>query len=1017
MTQSHSVACPSCGATLKISKASLIGKRVPCPSCKAPFLIEGPKEEYIPLADDPPLVRSFVAVPASVPAKSSGAKSGSTKSSGTKAARPDSADIPLLADEPIRNRRGEPSNVGQSSASNKKRTDSKSDTSIRESGKDSKSGGSRSDSKTFVSKAESNEIRHKALADSSGTDLFDEEAPKPRPARRQSKKTEADVETSEFDSMLTDTEVEDREVGDNVSLARGNKSRTKIRTNAGADEREALPAVPADIEDEEEDPNLGLPPLPPRVRTRGGLAAAERGPIVVWTCVGAGVLVLLLVYVLFSSRPTSVPTVTPTQAAAPDTEEKSSEVAETDKTAADKSAPDKSDAPEGAVEARSLLGRKGKEIAKKPLKGKNPATGLSPSGASSEDADATEQKSSDQTATKPAQAKPDEEANTSPGTNGDKKANTAAKEPIDPKTAVAASGAGHATKPPGGGIGRTIPPFSAAAVDNTTFHFADRKEQVLVVAFLGVECPLANLYAPSLAGLAKHYRGKSVGIIAVNSNAQDTLEQTRAQARVNGLTFPVLKDAGNAVADLFGAERTPEVFVLDAQRTVCYHGMLDDQYGYRERRSTPTKTYAIDAVDALLKSGSVAVAETPVQGCHIGRVTKPSETAKTSYYHDVLPILQNRCQQCHRKGEIGPFALSDYEVVRDWGPTIRDAVVERRMPPWPADQKIGKFANDCSLPEQEINAITQWVDEGCPQGDPAEKPPAKEFANGWNIGKPDSIYSMHESFHVPATGVIDYKGFAISPVFAKDTWVRTVECRFGNRGVVHHMLVLLDFPKDKSRSQDGLVKGFFAAGVPGATHCVFPDGYAKKIPKGARLRVQMHYTPNGTPGDDQSKVGVVLAKGNSFREIQTFALGRPDILIPAGEADHVESSEQAFPMDVTLTTLMPHLHVRGKSFEFFLQGVDGKREPLLSVPKWDFNWQYQYELATPLTVPKGSKLVVEAHWDNSLNNPNNFLPLVDARFGEQTFDEMFIGYINVIPAKTTADAGPAPRPRTGGRRG
>jgi peroxiredoxin len=416
-------------------------------------------------------------------------------------------------------------------------------------------------------------------------------------------------------------------------------------------------------------------------------------------------------------------------------------------------------------------------------------------------------------------------------------------------------------------VGRTIPPFSVSAVDSTTFHSADHQEQVLVVAFLGVECPLANLYAPTLAGLAKHYHGKSVAILAVNSNAQDTLEQARSQARANGLTFPVLKDAGNVVADLFGAEKTPEVFVLDAQRTVRYRGMLDDQYGYRERRSTPTKTYAIDAVDALLKSETVAVAETPVQGCHIGRVTKPSETAKTSYYHDVLPILQNRCQQCHRKGEIGPFALSDYEAVRDWGPTIREAVAERRMPPWPADHKIGKFTNDCSLTDREIASITQWVDEGCPPGDPGEKPPAKEFVSGWNIGKPDNVYSMHEKFHVPATGVVDYKTFAISPVFTKDTWVQAVECRVGNHSVVHHMLVLLDFPKDQSRSQDGLVKGFFAAGVPGATHCVFPDGYAKKIPKGARLKVQMHYTPNGTPADDQSKFGIVLAKGNSFREI------------------------------------------------------------------------------------------------------------------------------------------------------
>jgi hypothetical protein len=197
---------------------------------------------------------------------------------------------------------------------------------------------------------------------------------------------------------------------------------------------------------------------------------------------------------------------------------------------------------------------------------------------------------------------------------------------------------------------------------------------------------------------------------------------------------------------------------------------------------------------------------------------------------------------------------------------------------------------------------------------------------------------------------------------------------------------------------------------------VFPEGYAKKIPKGARLRFQMHYTPNGTPANDQSKFGIVLAKGNSFQEVQTFALGKPDILIPAGDPNHMEWASLTVPADVTLTTLMPHLHVRGKSFEFFIERPGGKEESLLLVPKWDFNWQYQYELEKPLVVPKGSKLVVKAHWDNSVNNPNNILPPVDARFGEQTFDEMFIGYVNAIPSKVIADAGHSARPRRSGKR-
>jgi peroxiredoxin len=1011
MAQSHSVACPACGASLKVTKESLIGKKVPCPSCKNPFVIQGPPAaataEYIPLADDPPL---FSAAPKGDASARSGSVKTSAESGSMKLAATEPDNIPLLPDEPTRRGASANSDSGRGDAGSvdsggdrpkkSKKPASEPEAPARE-GRKGASENTRTDSKggKFASKAESTEF-DLMLADSSGTDLDDDDA-KPRPSTRRgksSKRSAADVDTSEVGSVLNDTDEQDESGPANVPTIRRKRSKTGT-------EVDGIPVARADHDDDDDD---YLPPPPARARSRGGWMVAERGPVVVWTSVGAGVLVLLLLYIFFSSRPTSVPALPPAQPVANENESdaNSSQVAESDK----KEKPDAAENADTPGNGTSLLRHKdkdkantGKANADKPSKADK--KGDSSSGGTSEDADAAPQKSGGMLKPDAAPADAGEEGGkTETGSLGRKELSPRAKNSVDAKTALAMAGAGHKGTSGAGEVGLAIPPFSAAAVDSTTYHSADHKDQVLVVAFLGVECPLANLYAPSLAALARHYHGKSVAVIAVNSNAQDTLEETRAQARTSGLTFPVLKDAGNAVADLFGAERTPEIFVLDAQRTIRYRGMLDDQFGYRERRSKPTRTYVIAAVDALLKAEAVPVAQTPVQGCHIGRVTRPSETAKSSYYRDVLPILQRRCQQCHRKGEIGPFALSDYEVVRDWGSTIRDAVSERRMPPWPADRKIGTFQNDISLSDQEISLITQWVEEGCPQGDSAEKPPAKEFVDGWNIGKPDKVFTMAQPYHVPATGVIEYQKFIVSQVFTKDTWVQGVECRFGNRSVVHHMLVLLDFPKDKARSQDGLIKGFLAAGAPGNTYFVFPPGYAKKIPKGARLRFQMHYTPNGTPTDDVSKFGIVLAKGESFREVQTFALGKPDITIPAGDANHKEWASQPVPMDVTLTALIPHLHVRGKSFEFFVQRPNGEKEPLLSVPRWDFNWQYQYELAEPLVVPKGSQLIVEAHWDNSANNPNNIFPLVDAHFGEQTFDEMFIGYINAIPSKTAPDA-------------
>lgn len=564
--------------------------------------------------------------------------------------------------------------------------------------------------------------------------------------------------------------------------------------------------------------------------------------------------------------------------------------------------------------------------------------------------------------------------------------------------------AADATTPPPAGegprIGRIIPEFSAAAIDNTTYQLKDRNEKVLVVAFMGVQCPLANLYYPNLVELSKKFGGQSVAFVAVNSNGQDTIAAVREQAKAHQVAFPVLKDAGNKVADAFGAQRTPEFFVLDEQRAVRYHGQIDDQYGYQARRQAPSKHYVADAIQNLLAGRPVALAATPLQGCHIGRKGTAGEQAKSSFYRDVLPILQNRCQQCHRVGDIGPFALDDFEACSNWGETIKEAVTERRMPPWPADPEHGKFLHEQRLPDEELATLVKWVDEGCPEGNIADKPPAKAFVDGWNIGQPDEEYAMAKPFTVPATGVVDYQHFVVSPVFTKDVWVQAVECKYGNRSVVHHMLALLHFPKDKKRSQDGLRNGFFAAGAPGANYLVFPPGQAKRIPKGAQLVLQMHYTPNGTATKDQSRLGVILAKEPIEYEVQTYAVGTEDILLKAGDANYTKSYTEPISGNIAVSALMPHLHLRGKSFDITATFPDGKKQKLISVPKWDFNWQYQYQLAEPVRLPKGSKLTVTAAWDNSVNNPNNILPPVDVRFGEQTFDEMFIGYVNyVVPLK------------------
>jgi peroxiredoxin len=969
-----SVVCPSCQSVLTVSKPSLIGKRVACPSCQKPLLIQAPAER----------AEKDVAAPAAKQKSPSGSVPTAQPSRETTKPddRPsskawwDDAALPPLQDEPQSKKPSAETRTSKQGASS-------GSIPIGKQPREGAKSGPVPSPKSSWDDAPLLPLVDEAPAKKS-EEVKKGQQPK-RPASPSKSQFLSEAESSEFNAMLTDTDDEIEPYTPPPLPGRRSRAQDSTQSHPAMptadDESESLlpeaddrpltdapvprrakPSAPRkkSVEPAEEETSYSLSsqeiksvdsrekPRSKKKRRKKGLPASPKQLAI------AGLVVVgLAAAYLFS------------------TSSKSPERLPAVRSGTAGNAADSSDvAQEGGSES-------------------NPAAAVSPVADNKKEEAAVARPLAPETAT--ASGTPSGGSGNAAGGSGGSKAELGS-------LAMAAS-----TRSPAGGpiLGRAIPQFSAAGIDNTTFHSADQHEKILVVAFMGVECPLANLYGPRLVELEHRFHDQSVGFVAINSNAQDTLDAVRDQARSLRITFPVLKDAGNAVADLFGAGRTPEVFVLDEKRTVRYHGAIDDQYGYRHRRSQPIKRYLSDALAAVLSGKDVAQAETPMEGCHIGRTAKASAQATTSFYRDVLPVLQNRCQQCHRKGEIAPFALTDYETIRNWAPTIREAVTDHRMPPWPADPNIGKFANDISLSQGEIDTITKWVDDGCPEGNVSEKPPEKKFVEGWNIGKPDRVFTMPTRYSVRARGVIEYQHFIVSPVFTQDTWVQAVECRFGNRAVVHHMLVLLDFPKDPKKSQDGLTNGFFAAGAPGNTYFVFPKGYAKKIPKGSRLRFQMHYTPNGTAGYDQSRFGIVLAKGSGLKELKTLALGNAKLLIRAGEPDHREWASQPVDIDVLLTTLMPHMHVRGKSFTFSAELADGRKETLLSVPKWDFNWQFAYELSKPLLLKRGSKLVVEAHWDNSTGNPNNILPPVDVQFGEQTWDEMFIGYVNyVLPRKT-----------------
>jgi peroxiredoxin/mono/diheme cytochrome c family protein len=570
---------------------------------------------------------------------------------------------------------------------------------------------------------------------------------------------------------------------------------------------------------------------------------------------------------------------------------------------------------------------------------------------------------------------------------------------------VAAAFAAESSSP----IGREIDGFALQDYRGKTWHLSDFAERKLVVlAFLGVECPLAKLYGPRLAKLAAEFESKGVTFIGIDSNSQDSITELAAYARTHQIAFPLLKDPGNRVADQFGARRTPEVFVLDAERRVRYWGRIDDQYGVGFVRDEPKRHDLRLAIEELLASKSVSVAETAAPGCHIGRVQTPKADASVTYSNQIARLLEKRCVECHRPGEIAPFSLTRYDEVSGWAETIAEVVAEGRMPPWHADPKYGHFVGDRRLSGEEKRLIRQWVADGAPEGNRADLLKSREYlASGWQLPRqPDLVVPMSEKpFAVPAEGTVKYQFFTADPGLTEDKWIQAAEVRPGNRAVVHHVLVFARNGKLGERFEEGGTQGFLAAYVPGLRAAPYPSGMAKRIPAGSKLIFQVHYTPNGSPQLDLSELGLVFADSDTIRyEVRTSSAVRRQLAIPPGDANYaVDAQSPTAPVDVKLLAMMPHMHLRGKAFRYEAIYPDGRKETLLDVPHYDFNWQTAYRLTDPKELPAGTRVEATARYDNSEQNLNNPDPTITVRWGSQTWEEMMIGYFDIALPRELAD--------------
>jgi thiol-disulfide isomerase/thioredoxin len=522
--------------------------------------------------------------------------------------------------------------------------------------------------------------------------------------------------------------------------------------------------------------------------------------------------------------------------------------------------------------------------------------------------------------------------------------------------------------------------------------------KLIVFAFLGTECPLAKLYSTRLDELAALYAPRGVRVVGVNSNRQDSLKKITSFVQRQAITFPMLKDPGNRFADRVGAERTPEAFVFDADGKLQYWGRIDDAYGIGYAKNEPSRHDLREAIDDLLAGRDVSVSTTRSVGCLIGRTRPIDPDAEITYVNSVASILQNRCLQCHREGEIGPFGMENPEEVAGWADMISEVVQERRMPPWHASPEHGEFSNDRSMDEEEIETLTRWAAAGAPlgdlEGDRHLLPDPPVFTSGWQLPRePDLVVNVSpEPVKLPATGVVKYMYFRVDPGIEEDMWLEAAELLPGNRAVVHHILAFV-----RPRGSQGGVeaaRGFLVGYVPGARLEEWPAGMAKRIPGGSELIFQVHYTPIGTPQEDHSRLGLCFADRDKItHEVITTSALQTQFQIPPGAENHVvQGTAPVHQRDATLISMSPHMHVRGKSFRYELLRADGERETILDIPEYDFNWQTNYVVADPLKLRAGDRVLCTAAFDNSAKNLNNPDPTKTVRWGDQTWEEMMIGY-------------------------
>jgi peroxiredoxin len=547
---------------------------------------------------------------------------------------------------------------------------------------------------------------------------------------------------------------------------------------------------------------------------------------------------------------------------------------------------------------------------------------------------------------------------------------------------------------------KEVPDFALLDYKGHYYRLRQSEAKVVALFFTGNGCPVARKCIPKLRALQETFQPKGVDFWLLNSNSGDDAESIAKEAwEFHVKPLPVLIDEAQGVAEALGVNRTGTIVCIETTGwTVFYSGAIDDELSEGAEKPA-TEKYLANVLTQFLDRRPIEKSKTDAHGCLISFGSKEP----ISYTKDVAPIIQNKCFNCHSPGNIGPHKFVNYAKVRGLSDMIQEVLLSRRMPPWHADARYGSFVNDSSLSLDQKRTVLRWIQQGAPKGEGEDPlPSATAPSHDWVLGTPDAVIALPKVQEIPATGVLEYRHIKVQVPFDHDVWLKAIVAKPDNLRVVHHLIVRnMKGPKaDRDNRDDNFLLGW----APGTPEVLFPEGTGKLIKKGSFLEFEMHYTTDGREEKDQSRIGLYFASEPPKMVLKTRSALDPEFQINPDEANHVTSATYICKKETVLFGMSPHMHLRGSWFKYEALYPDGKKETLLSVPHYDFKWQHSYQLREPKHLPAGTWILCTGGFDNSKENSNNPNSKISVAWGDQSFNEMFIGFMTLAEVPETSAA-------------